>query len=347
MVMIDRKEVTIYDIAAQLNVSPATVSRGLRDHPAISKKTKKRILDCAKKLGYRYNAFASNLRRRKSNTIGVIVPRLNSSFMSDIIAGIEKVTSETGYNTIISQSLETEKKEIINATTMYNNMVDGLLISLAYDSESIEHFKPFIEKHIPVIFFDRVRSLNRCSTIVIDNFKAAYDITSHLIKNGCSRIMHIGGNLLCNVYNDRFNGYKKSLADHQLSFNPEYLIINNLNSGDGIEAAHSILQMSVMPDAVFVANDNCAASCMIELKKNSIKIPERFALSGFNHDSISNIVEPNLTTIDYRGFEMGEIAAKTLINHLNQTQDASRTETIVLRHKLIIRESSMKSVPVS
>ncbi|HJX71084.1 MAG TPA: LacI family DNA-binding transcriptional regulator [Bacteroidales bacterium] len=344
--MIERTEVTIYDIAAQLNVSPATVSRGLRDHPAISKKTKKRILDCAKKLGYRYNAFASNLRRRKSNTIGVIVPRLNSSFMSDIIAGIEKITSESGYNTIISQSLETEKKEIINATTMYKNMVDGLLISLAYDSESVEHFKPFIEKNIPVIFFDRVRSLNQCSTIVIDNFKAAYDITSHLIDSGCKRIMHIGGNLLCNVYNDRFNGYKKSLADHHLLFNPDYLIINHLGSGDGIEAAHSILQMSVIPDAVFVANDNCAANCMIGLKKNGIHIPEDICFAGFNNDSISSIVEPNLTTIDYRGFEMGEIAAKILIDHLNQIRDATRTETIVLRHKLIIRESSMKPVAV-
>jgi LacI family transcriptional regulator len=344
--MIERKEVTIYDIAAQLEISPATVSRGLRDHPAISKKTKKRILDCAKRLGYRFNAFASNLRRRKSNTIGVIVPRLNSSFMSDIIAGIEKITSESGYNTIISQSLETQKKEIINATTMYNNMVDGLLISLAYDSESTEHFQPFIEKNIPVIFFDRVRSLNQCSTIVIDNFKAAYDVTSHLINNGCKRIMHIGGNLLCNVYSDRFNGYKKSLRDHHLSFNPEYLIINNLGSGDGIEAAHTILQMPFKPDAVFVANDNCAANCMIELKKYGMNIPEEICFAGFNNDSISCIIEPNLTTIDYRGFEMGEVAAKTLIDHLNKTLDATRTETIVLRHKLIVRESSLKSVTV-
>ena len=346
MMMIERKEVTIYDIAAQLKISPATVSRGLRDHPAISKKTKKKILDCSKRLGYRYNAFASNLRRRKSNTIGVIVPRLNSSFMSDIIAGIEKVTSESGYNTIISQSLEAEKKEIINATTMYNNMVDGLLISLAYDSKSTDHFKPFIEKNIPVIFFDRVRSLNQCSTIIIDNFKAAYDITTHLIKSGSRRIMHIGGNLLCNVYNDRFNGYKKSLDDNHLAFSPEYLIINNLGSGDGIDAAHTILKMPVIPDAVFVANDNCAANCMIELKKNGICIPEEISFAGFNNDSISGIVEPNLTTVDYQGFEMGEIAAKTLIAHLNQTLDATRTETIVLRHKLIIRESSMKSVPV-
>ena len=119
-----------------------------------------------------------------------------------------------------------------------------------------------------------------------------------------------------------------------------------MGSGDGIEAAHSILQMSVIPDAVFVANDNCAANCMIGLKKNGIHIPEDICFAGFNNDSISSIVEPNLTTIDYRGFEMGEIAAKILIDHLNQIRDATRTETIVLRHKLIIRESSMKPVAV-
>src|SRR5688500_6150955 len=138
--MSENREVTIYDIAEKLNISAATVSRGLKEHPSISKQTKKKIMDTAKKLGYRSNTYASNLRRQKTNTSGVIVPRLNSSFMSDVIAGIEKVANDAGFNLIISQSLETEKKEIVNAATMFNNRVDGLLVSLAYNTQNFEHF---------------------------------------------------------------------------------------------------------------------------------------------------------------------------------------------------------------
>ncbi|HWA32724.1 MAG TPA: LacI family DNA-binding transcriptional regulator, partial [Cyclobacteriaceae bacterium] len=134
------KDVTIYDIAKALNVSPATVSRGLKDHPAIRKDTKKRILEAARKMGYQQNTFASNLRRKQTNTIGVIVPRLNSYFMSTVIAGMEKVANNTGYNLIIAQSQESVKKEISGAATMFNSRVDGLLVSLAYDTKDIDHF---------------------------------------------------------------------------------------------------------------------------------------------------------------------------------------------------------------
>ena len=340
--MSENKEVTIYDIAQELKISAATVSRGLNDHPSISKKTKKKIQDAAKKMGYRSNTFASNLRRQKTDTIGVIVPRLNSSFMSDVLAGIEKIANEEGYNLIISQSLETEKKEMVNAATMFNNRVDGLLVSLAYDTKSFEHFQPFIDKNIPLIFFDRVYTHNDCSTIVIDNFKAAYDMTNHLIGQGCKSIMHITGDLTQNVYADRLRGLKSALAEHNLEFKPEMLIINNLGTKEGIEAAQKILKMPVLPDGVFVANDNCAVNCMLELKRNGVKIPEDILFAGFNNDQITTIIEPHLTSIDYKGYEMGMVAAQTLINHLNQTQNLNLTQSIVMRHELIIRESSLK-----
>src|SRR5215216_2897840 len=105
-----KKEVTIYDLAKKLNVSPATVSRGLQDHPLISKKTKKRIFDLVDKMGYRSNHFARNLRNQKTDTIGVIVPRLNSNFMSSVIAGIENIANSQGFNLIISQSSESSLK---------------------------------------------------------------------------------------------------------------------------------------------------------------------------------------------------------------------------------------------
>ena len=135
------KEVTIYDIADKLNISIATVSRALKDDPVVNKKTRKKVFELAEELGYRSNHFARNLRNQRTETIGVIVPRLNSYFMSTVIAGIEHVANNEGYNLIISQSAESEQKEKMNAKTMFNSRVDGLLVSLSYDTNDLSHFE--------------------------------------------------------------------------------------------------------------------------------------------------------------------------------------------------------------
>jgi LacI family transcriptional regulator len=340
--LMKEKEVTIYDIAQSLHISPATVSRGLKDHPAISKKTKKLITDTARQMGYRSNTFASNLRRQKTNTVGVIVPRLNSSFMSDALAGMEKIANNSGYNLIIAQSLETEKKEILNATTLFNNRVDGLIISLSYDTKNIDHLEPFLNKGIPVLFFDRVYTHKNCSTITIDNHKAAYDITTHLISQGCKKLLHVTGNLSRNVYSERYRGFMDAIEHHGLTFPKENLIIHNLTPENGIETARNLLKNKKLPDGVLITNDLCAAHCMQELKNNGIRIPKDIAIAGFNNDPIAHLIDPPLTTISYKGSEMGEIVMQTMINQLNQTQNISVTQSIVLSHELMIRKSSLK-----
>jgi LacI family transcriptional regulator len=337
------KEVTIYDLARKLNVSIATVSRALKDDPVVSKKTKKKIFDLAEEMGYRYNHFARNLREQRTYTIGVIVPRLNSYFMSTVIAGIESVANNEGYTLIISQSSEDAAKEIASAKTMFNNRVDGMLVSLAYDTEEVTHFDQFIKKNIPLIFFDRVSDHPECTSVQIDNRKGAYEATSHLIAQGCRRIVHITATPKRNVYIDRLAGYKQALADHQIPFDEKNIVINNLSQEAGTQAAAAILQMNPLPDAVFVANDNCAVGCMLALKKAGIRIPQDMAFAGFNNDPVSTVIEPNLTTINYPGYKMGEMAAASLINHLNGVNSIDTTNTILLRSELIIRASSLKA----
>lgn len=335
------RDVTIYDIAKALNISPATVSRGLKDHPGIRKDTKKKIHDAARKMGYQHNTFASNLRRKQTNTIGVIIPRLNSYFMSTVISGMEKVANSHGYNLIISQTQESYKKEVASVSTLFNSRVDGLMVSLAYDTKNTDHFNIFLNKKIPLIFFDRVIEHPGCTSIVIDNTKAGYDATMHLISQGCKRIVHVDGNVNRNVYADRLTGYKKALADKGIPFDPALIIKNALTDEGGIEAAEYILKMKKKPDGIFTANDTSAVACIRELKKAGVNVPETIAVVGFNNDPISRVIEPNLTTIDYPGQEMGELAATTLINQLKKTV-ASQVNTVVLNHKLIVRASSMK-----
>lgn len=337
------REVTIYDIAEALGISPTTVSRGLKDNPAIKKSTRKKISDMAKSMGYRSNSFASNLRTNRTNTIGAIIPRINSHFMADTIAGIEKVINDADFNLIISQSQEMVEKEIKNARTMFNNRVDGLLVSLAYDTENIEHFNQFLNKGIPIIFFDRVYDHPQCPTIVLDNYKAGYDATKHLIDQGCKRMMHITANLSKNVYSDRFRGFKDALQKYNLPYDENSILLNGLSQEDGIDAAKKILTLKNRPDGIFVANDSCAAACIHELKNNGVNIPADIAFVGFNNDPVSRVVEPNLTTINYKGFEMGELAAKILIGYLQDDQDLAFTQTILLRHELIIRNSSKRT----
>lgn len=336
------KEVTIYDIARKLNISVATVSRALQNDPVVNKKTKKKIDDMAAEMGYRINHFARNLRSQKTNTIGVIVPRLNSYFMSTVIAGIEEVANREGYNLIIAQSSESADKEIASAQTMFNNRVDGLLVSLAYDTENMMHFDSFVKKKVPVVFFDRVAEQQPFTQIAIDNHRAAYEATTHLIEQGCQRIVHITAVQKRNVYINRLEGYKQALAEHKISFRDEYILVTNLSQEAGIEAASRILAMQPRPDAVFVANDNCAVGCMIALKAAGMRIPEDIAFVGFNNDPVSRVVEPNLTTIHYHGYEMGELAARNLINELTGKVAISATNKIVLRSELIVRDSSRK-----
>ncbi len=340
--MKSNKEVTIYDVAKALNISPSTVSRGLKDHPHIRKETKKNIIAVAKEMGYQQNKFASNLRQKHTNTIGVVVPKLNSYFMATVIAGVEKITSQNGYGLIISQSQESWKKEISCISTLFNSRVDGLLVSLAFDTKNLDHFNILLNKDIPVVFFDRVADCNGCMSIVIDNYKAGYEATSHLIEQGCNRIVHIGGNLMRNVYSDRFRGYKQALADNGIEFDQHLVIISDMNGQAGTDAAKKILKMVPRPDGIFTSNDSTAVSAIVELERAGVKIPDEIAVVGFNNEPISKVIKPNLTTIDYPAREIGEISATSLINKLKNSQSANFS-TIILKHKLISRQSSIRN----
>jgi LacI family transcriptional regulator len=335
------KEVTIYDIAKVLNVSPATVSRGLKNHPAIHRDTKKRIAEAAHRMGYQQNTFASNLRRKSSNTIGVIIPRLNSYFMSTVISGMEKVANAHGYNLLISQSQESYKREIDCVSTMYNSRVDGLLISVAFDTQKTEHFETLLRRQIPLIFFDRIIEHPECTSIVIDNKKAGYEGTKHLIEQGCRRIVHVEGNINQGVFADRLQGYRYALQDARIEFDAGLVINCNLSDAGGTAAAQQILAMTNRPDGIFTANDTAGVACIRQIKMAGLRVPKDIAVVGFNNDPISTVIEPNLTTINYPGSEMGEIAATTLINRLKKGS-VSNLNTVVLRHSLIVRESSLK-----
>lgn len=326
-----------------MDISSATVSRALNNNVSISEKTRKKIQETAKELGYRHNNFAKNLRNQKSHTIGVLIHELVSTFTTSVLGGIEKTTTEAGYDIIIAHSSEQMAKEIKNANNLFHKRVDGVIASLAFDTDDLSHFEPFNEKNIPLIFFDRVEENMENTKVIIDNYKGGYMATKHLIEQGCKRIAIVTGTQNRNVYQQRFRGYRDAMQDNGLEIMDDYIIINELDAKSGAEAATKLLNLKPIPDGAFVTNDLTAAVFMKTLKANEVSIPEDIAVVGFNNDVISQIVEPELTTIDYPGFLMGEVVATQLIQHLQGKSDIKQLSTIIINSELIIRASSLKS----
>ncbi len=340
--MSKQREITIYDLADELNISVATVSRALKNNPLVKEKTRKKIFDLAEKRGYRTNHFARNLRTQETKTIGFMIHELNSNFSNAVLSGVEKITAEAGYDLIIAHSSESYDKEVANARNLFDKRVDGLIASLSFNTKKYDHFKWFSDKGVPVVFFDRVEKSNDNMVVVIDNYKNGYEATKHLIEQGCKHIAHITSDLTRNVYADRYRGYKDALFDAGLLFDEEWVMVDNLSENAGIDSAKKMLKMSPMPDGVFITNDFVAAAFIKTLKAENVVVPDDVAVVGFNNDAIAHLIEPSLSTVNYPGIEMGEVAASAIINHLKGVSNISQINTVIIHSGLVVRQSSLK-----
>lgn len=331
-------EPTIHDIARELEISASTVSRALNNNPRISLKTKEKIKAVADRLGYRPNTLASNLRNKKSNTIGIVVPLINRHFFSSVISGVEDIAFKAGYNVVISQSNDLAAKEISIVQSMFSNRVDGLIISIAMQSTSFEHLKLFKKKQIPLVFFDRAVPEIDTDKIVVDDFDGAFRVTQHLIEQGYQRIAHLAGPQNLTTYLDRKNGYIEALRKNNITFDESLINVSTLTSEDGVTAIEKLMALPNPPDAIFCGNDTTALSVMIYLRDKGIRIPEDFGIVGFSNEPFSKVVSPAISTILQPGFAMGQKAAELIISKI---ENKDRTyQTITLPTELIIRDSS-------
>jgi len=206
-------KVTIHDIAKLLNIDSSTVSRALNDSSRVSKKTKDKIVAKANELGYQPNHLASSLRKSKTHTFGVIVPRISRHFFSSAISGIEEMAYKAGYNVIICQSLEALEREQNLVDTLLANRVDGVLISISMETKNYDHLLGLKNTGIPYVFFDRHCDIPEHSNVRIDDFQAGFDATTHLIEKGSRCIAHFSGPLDMEIYKNRCNGYKAALEN--------------------------------------------------------------------------------------------------------------------------------------
>ncbi|MEQ9424634.1 MAG: LacI family DNA-binding transcriptional regulator [Cyclobacteriaceae bacterium] len=335
-------QITIKDIAKALSISPSTVSRALKDHPDISKSTKKAVTQLAKELNYEPNYIALSLRKSKTNTIGIIIPEIVHYFFSTIISGIEDVAYNSGYNVIISQSNESFDREVSDTKALLASRVDGFLVSMSKETTDVSHFQDIVNRGIPLVVYDRVSDDLNVSQVVIDDYFGAYKATEHLISIGCKRIAHFQGPLNQTIFRERLRGYKDALKNGGIPFDES--LVKDCYEGTLEEAkAHTaaLLKLKDRPDGIFSNNDLAAIAAMSVIKKGKLRIPEDIAVVGFSDWQVSSLVDPSLSSVTQPGFEMGQKAAMLFLEQIKDPEN-HKPRKEVLKPELIIRDSSRR-----
>ena len=337
------KKVTIYDIAAQLGISAATVSRALNGNPKISDQVRKQVQETAARLGYEQNKVALALKSGRTQSVGVIVPRIDRAFFSTVIRGVEEELAPHGYHVIISQSYDTESRELENISTLLNARVDGILMSISNATKNVDAItNSVVRKGIPLIFFDRKKDVTGVSSVTINDFDGGYQATKHLIEQGCTRIAHLAGDCELEIYEARSQGYRQALQEHGIEFNDKYVIHSQSRVEDGQEAVKKLMKLRTPPDAIFSSSDYAALGAIQELKSRGVRIPEDFCVVGFANEPFTKFMELSISSVDQFPLEMGHIAAKVFLQQISEKGNTRFDQKVVLAPKLHIRKSSQR-----
>ena len=336
-------EVTIYHIAEKLGLATSTISRALKDHHSIGKKTIEKVKKTAEEMGYRPNNLAASLRSKRTKTIGVLVPTITQPFLSSLISAIEIRALKSGYHVVIMQSHDSYKDEVEMAKSMYNNRVSGVICSLGMETRNTDHFQQFIDNNIPLVFVDRVPKAFNTFRVVIDNYAAAYKATKHLIEQGCKRIAHLTAGSEFSIYNERKRGYMDALKEANLPIDEDLIIkLKGVTYDEAKKASNKLLRLKNRPDGIFAPADILGVSAIQCAKKRGIKVPEELAVIGFNNDPISEIIDPNLSTITHPASKMGLASAEIILKSIKSTKKDEAKEITFLNTEVLVRGSSKR-----
>lgn len=333
--------ITIKDIARELGISPSTVSRALKDHPDISPQTKIQVREMVEKMKYKPNAVALSLRSRKTNIIGVIVPEMVHHFFSSVISGIEEESISAGYNVMMFQSNESYEREVLNIQALLASRVDGVLASLSKTTKTFSHYRELMENEIPLVLFDRVTDDLETDKVVVDDFTGAFEATEYLIKTGCRRIAHFAAPQHLKIGYLRQRGYISALEKNGIAVDDD-LIVKCDTHNEALDITYKVMALKNPPDAIFAVNDLTATGVLKVLKRLQLRVPEDISVVGFTDGLVSTVTDPPMTTVSQHGFEMGKIAARILLQRIENGLENFKPQTEVLKTELVIRESTKR-----
>lgn len=327
------------DIAIDLGVSVATVSRALKDSPRISVEQRERIKEYARQHNYYPNFIAESLRNSKKRplkTIGVIIPNLPHYYFASVLSGIEEEASLRGYTVMVAQSNERYAREVKICESFYDHKVSGVIVSQAKDTQCYDHFQKLIDHGIPLVFYDRISTGVNASRVVVDDYMGAFTAVNHLIDTGCRRIAFYGSPMGMEISKNRYNGYKDALLKRGLKPDDRFFRICD-NRADAEIITPDLLASEEIPDAFFAVNDDTAIGILYSAKRMGYRVPEDISVCGFTNGERAISCDPMLTTVEQRGKVVGEEAANIVIGHIEGSLPMSQVEKRIVRTRLIIR----------
>ncbi|TAH16297.1 MAG: LacI family transcriptional regulator [Runella slithyformis] len=332
---------TIKEIAYQLGLSTSTVSRALRGLSQIKPETRAAVVRVAEELDYQPNMLAKSLAKSHTKTIGLVVPSLNYYFFSSVLQSIEETALQAGYSVMICQTGESYLREVSQIQNLLNSKVEGFIISLSRDTSQYEHIERLVHKKIPVVLFDRYIEGLEASKVIVDNQLAAFQATEHLIENGCKRLGFLAGppNLL--ISNQRVEGFKAALQQHQLPFQKRYVLHSDFSQENTMMQTFNLMNLPDAPDGLLVMSDRIAFAAMHALKQRGLRIPADVAVVSFNNEPTCDYLTPSLTSVSQPIQDMGREAVRLLLKQLDT--DNLLPETTILPTQLVVRGSSIRS----
>ncbi|WP_294821850.1 LacI family DNA-binding transcriptional regulator [uncultured Flavobacterium sp.] len=336
-----KRQVTLKQIAKELDVSISTVSKSLRNSPEISEDTRQKVQAFAKLYNYKPNNIALSLKNKKTKTIGIIIPEIVHHFFATVISGIEQVANENGYNVIVCLSNESFDKEVINMEMLATGSTDGFIMSLSKETQQkkdFHHIQEVINQGMPVVMFDRITNDVLCDKVIINDQMAAYDAVEFLINNGFKKVALVTTVDYVSVGKLRTDGYVNALDDHDIPVDEEMIVkIEDIdNCADKIEK----LLTDKKPDAIFAVNELFAVTSIKLAHRMGIKIPEELSVIGFTDGIISQYSSPSITTVSQNGIRMGGRAAQMLIDRLELEEENEQYTTELIETNLVFREST-------
>jgi len=331
--------VKIKDLAKQLNLSVATISKALKDSYEISPETKQRVLELAKKLNYTPNPYASSLRKRSSKTIAVVLPEVADSFFSLAINGIESVAHDKGYHVLIYLTHESFEREEAILKEFQSGRVDGILISVSGETSSSDHIKEVIAAGMPLVFFDRVCEDVETARIVTDDFESSYNATRHLLDAGCKRIAYLSTSFALSINNKRIEGFKHALADNGVNDSNNIISCTGDNEGN-YKTIRDLLRNKNRPDGLVASVEKLTTPVYLACIDLGLSIPGDVKIVSFTNLEAALILTPTLTTVTQPAFDMGKTAAEVLFNSLEKRNHDLKKETVIVSSVLNTRNST-------
>lgn len=327
---------TLADIANALGVSKMTVSRAINDHPEISPETRTRVLEAARRMNYRPNQFARALTTNRSYLLGVVVPDLMHSYFAEICRGVEGLARPLGYQNLICSTEEEAANEHREVEALLPR-TDGLIVASSAAPKESAFYRRIIKDGARMVLIDRQLDGVRCPAVTTDDVKVGRLATEHLINLGHRKVGHLLGTVASTAAL-RFEGYKQALAKHRMALDSSLVRDCGFTERDGFESMTAWLRQGSVPPAVFAANDPAAIGAMNAVDEAGLRVPEDVAIVGGGNIHYGDMLKVPLTTVAWSTLELGQAAARLLIE-LVEGKKRPRAQHIIVEPKLVVRKS--------